>query len=89
MVQALELINGGTVNSKLDQPGGCLSRLLGSGLHDGQIIEELYLATLCRSPSHEEINRLEIHVLESRNRREGFQDVLWALINSKEFMNVL
>ncbi|MBI3923805.1 MAG: DUF1553 domain-containing protein [Armatimonadetes bacterium] len=89
MVQALELINGGTVNTKLGQPGGCLSRLLSSGLHDGQIIEELYLATLCRSPSHEEINRSEIHVLESRNRREGFQDVLWALINSKEFMNVL
>ncbi len=89
MVQALELINGQSTNGKLYQPGSTLRRLLQEGLSDGEVITELYLTTLCRKPTRDELNRSEMHVLDSRTRQEGFEDLLWVLLNSKEFMNIL
>ncbi len=48
----------------------------------------LYLATLCRFPTAAERENAAQFVKESQNRTECYQDLQWALINSKEFLFV-
>jgi hypothetical protein len=50
------------------------------------VLDELYLATLTRLPSQEEAQPLLEHVSTAMNRRLAWEDVHWALINSKEFL---
>jgi hypothetical protein len=64
---------------------GRLPQLLRSGKSDAEILEDLFLATLCRYPTEKEKTEALQHVAK-RGRNLGFTDVLWALVNSREFV---
>ncbi len=49
-------------------------------------IEELYLAALSRVPTDAEKNKTLSYVDQQTNKQQALEDVLWALVNSKEFM---
>jgi hypothetical protein len=53
---------------------------------DHELIKEFYLAALCRPPTEEELNVALGHVQQADERRQGLEDVAWALMNSKEFV---
>lgn len=53
---------------------------------DQQILTELYLAALCRYPTDRELALAADHIRLSGDRRQGLEDLLWALLNSKEFL---
>jgi hypothetical protein len=86
LAQALQLINGPTVNEKLRTPTNRLGRLLGQKLPEPELLNELYLATLSRSPEKGEVEAALQHVAKAPDKRKAWEDVLWALINSKEFL---
>src|SRR5262245_50334488 len=48
-------------------------------------VEELYLAVLSRKPRAEEAERL-VKFVEGGDRKQRLRDVLWALLNSTEFV---
>jgi hypothetical protein len=50
------------------------------------VVEELYLVTLSRTPRPEEVQRALTWLGRAPTPREGAQDLLWALINSREFL---
>jgi hypothetical protein len=50
-----------------------------------QVIDELYLATLCRLPDDRERSAVLASVRDSDRPQEAFADLFWALLNSKEF----
>ena len=50
------------------------------------VIEELYLTTLCRPPSTRERARTLELVKRAKTPRAGLEDVLWGLLNAKEFL---
>jgi hypothetical protein len=52
-----------------------------------QRVEALYMATLCRRPSSQELTRLERHVRKAGADREAerLADIFWMLLNSAEF----
>jgi hypothetical protein len=51
-----------------------------------RIIEDMFLRALCRKPSDNEL-RGSLQTLESaEDPRVALEDILWALLNSKEFM---
>ena len=83
--QALHILVGSTYNRKLGQPGGRLETLLSRRASDREVIEELYLATLSRYPADEELDRLTALVRSHPQRGEALEDMLWALITSREF----
>ena len=83
--QALHILVGSTYNRKLAQPGGRLEALINSRNSEREILDELYLATLSRFPTEEEVNRLTALVRSHSQRGEALEDVLWALITSREF----
>ena len=84
--QALHLVSGEAIDGKVKSPRATLARLLDSARSDGEIVEELYLGALSRYPDAEE-RRLATQALErAGDRRRGFEDFYWALLNSKEFV---
>ncbi len=84
--QALELFNGEALQGKIKSGDGRLSGLVRAGKKDPEIVEELFLAAFARRPSEKELADCLRAVAAAPNREEGLQDVLWALLNSKEFM---
>lgn len=86
LTAALDLYNGEALQGKLKHGEGKLARLLKSGKKDPEIIEELYLTAFARRPDARELAAVQQALAQAPNRDEGMQDVLWALLNSKEFM---
>jgi hypothetical protein len=62
------------------------AKLARSTMTDEQVIEELFLATLTRFPTEKEKAEALEYLKGERNRAEGLKDVLWALINTREFI---
>ncbi|AGA27020.1 DUF1549 domain-containing protein [Singulisphaera acidiphila] len=86
LVHALQLINGPSVKDKLSRPENRIGRLLAADRPDSEVIEEVYLATLSRLPTSEERAAGVGYVSRSPDRRRAWEDVQWALLNSKEFL---
>jgi hypothetical protein len=86
LAQALQLINGPTINDKVRNPDNRLGKLLGKKVADSEILRDLYLATLSRTPATEEVKASLEHVTRAKDKRKAWEDVQWALLNSKEFL---
>ena len=86
--QALLLMNGPQVGQALsaDRPGTVLARLLRTEPDDRAVTRALYLRTLAREPSEDELRTCLDHVSDRGDRVEAFEDVFWALVNSAEFL---
>src|SRR4029079_1135186 len=54
LAQALQLINGPTINEKIRNPNNRLGKLLAEKKSEKEILDDLYLATLSRLPSDAE-----------------------------------
>jgi len=86
--QALVLMNSPQLARGITGTGGTgLAKLLDSTKDDNAVVEELYLRALAREPKPDEVKTCLAHVKKTGNRSEAFEDVLWALINSTEFMH--
>ena len=83
--QALHLLNGGTVNSKIQQ-GGVIKKLLETRKFPEERIVQLYLRSLARMPTKEEIDKLLPAFGEGSNPEQALGDLFWALLNSREFL---
>lgn len=88
LAAALHLMNGATINGKLR--GGVIDDLLKAGSGDADIVEELYLRSLSRLPEdRERAHWADVFAEAGRDadrRRELAEDLLWALLNSREFV---
>jgi uncharacterized protein DUF1549/uncharacterized protein DUF1553 len=86
LAQALQLINGPTIHEKLRNPTNRIGQLLTAKKPDAEIVNELYYATLSRAPVEAEVKAVMDHVNKNQDKRKAWEDVAWALINSKEFL---
>jgi hypothetical protein len=87
--QALLLMNSQPLAKAIegDRRFTALGRLLTEERDDREVATQLYLRSLARRPTPEEIDACLDHVRRSASRAEGFEDVFWALINSAEFVH--
>ncbi len=76
---------GALPKGKGDRLDQLLQELLKSSRTNEQIIEAVYLATLARLPAPGEQQNILKHLATKKDRAAAFEDVLWALTNSKEF----
>lgn len=51
-----------------------------------EVVQELYRVALSRDPHDEELKATLAYVAGKDNRREAYEDIVWTLINSKEFL---
>lgn len=86
LAQAFQMINGEVVRGKLESDENRLARRIREGRADNEILEELMLAALARYPTSAEEEGLLGHVRRGGGRLEAWQDVAWAILNSKEFL---
>ncbi|MBM3846505.1 MAG: DUF1553 domain-containing protein, partial [Verrucomicrobia bacterium] len=87
VVQSLHLMNSKALQSKLSNPKGTVALLVSSGRPAGDLVEELYLAALSRPPTDEEKRRaLGAYSSTGATPKTATEDILWALLNSAEFV---
>ena len=86
LAQALQLLNGPAVQRRLSDRNNRLRRLIREGKADPEIVEECYLAALCRPPTGAESARALGYLADHPDREKALEDVLWAVLNSKEFI---
>lgn len=86
LAQAMYLLNDSDVNSKINSSKGRLAKLLKEISDDRKLIEELYLSTLSRLPSDEELASSLEFVQSTASRDAGMHDMLWTLLNLREFL---
>jgi hypothetical protein len=82
--QFLRLMNSRPFN----EGGAVINRLTENGATTEQILESLFLTTLSRRPTAEEIQKFAAYIARRENPKEGLNGALWVLINSAEFMCV-
>ncbi len=85
--QALTLVGGSSLHERLKQSDNRLGKILAQSTEPAKIVDELYWSTLSRPASADELST----VLGAMNQtqqppREFFEDLQWALLNSKELL---
>jgi hypothetical protein len=88
IAQALHLLNSDFLNRKIASPGGRIEKLLRAKKPTAEIVQELAEVTLCRPLRPDELKRVTLHLKQAPTIREGLQDLLWSLLNSREFQMV-
>ena len=86
LVQAFQLLTGGLLHQMLTRPDNRLGRLMKDGAVDAAIVDELYLAALCRPPTDRERAAALTVIANSQDRRSGLEDVAWGVLNAKAFL---
>ncbi|MGE5193132.1 MAG: DUF1549 domain-containing protein [Deltaproteobacteria bacterium] len=82
--QALHLLNGDTVNGKI-QAGGVIAKLVAEKVEPLAIIERLYVTCLARKPTPEEMEGFK-PLVAGGDVNKTLEDLFWALVNSREFI---
>ena len=97
IAQALHVINGETLNGKLGAEGNNVASFLKLGLSDRRILEHLFLSAFSRYPTESEKQTILGELKEARAdhgserareraRRESIEDLMWALLTTREFL---
>jgi hypothetical protein len=86
IAQAMHLMNGDFLTRKIADPAGRVEKLVAGKSAPKDAVEQLYLATLSRPPTAAEAAKAAGWLASATSPREGLQDLLWALLNSREFL---
>ncbi|MCZ2344011.1 MAG: DUF1549 and DUF1553 domain-containing protein [Bacteroidales bacterium] len=86
MLQAFQMLTGELLNDMLRRPNNRIGRALEQGTPDTVLLEEFFLTTLTRYPHPAEREKLLQYLKSAPNRRAGWEDIVWGLLNSKEFL---
>jgi hypothetical protein len=84
--QVLLLSNSDEVEGKISAGDGAIAKMLADKKPAEEIIDELYLGALSRLPSAAERSKAVAFVAAEQDPRPALEDVLWTLVNSKEFV---
>ncbi len=83
LAQALHLINSAEIQAKVN---GTRSKDLAKDKRPhAERLRGLYLLALSREPEKEELEALAAHI-KKKGDQAGYEDIVWALINTKEFL---
>jgi len=84
--QTLFRMSDPTMLAKFTDATGRSVKLAKTKLSDEELVEELFLATLTRKPNAEEKQAGVSHLSSAKSRADGITDLLWALVNTREFI---
>jgi hypothetical protein len=85
--QSLELITGPEIRGKLGDGAGRAKRFAAETSRPVESqIEELFLAAYARRPTAAEVVEVRAHLDGKQRSAQAYEDVIWVLVNSKEFL---
>lgn len=86
--QVLHLMNSPDFNGKLTSDQALPALLIAGDLTNEQIVTDIYLRVYCRPPTEAELQTVLPKMPIGDGRREFVEDLLWALMNTPEFLFV-
>ena len=86
LAAVLHLVNGDVIQRKLTDKTNRIAGFIKNKIPPEDAVRELYLVTFSRPPSDAEVAAAVSHVETAESPQQGFEDILWALINSREFL---
>jgi len=86
LAQVLLLANSDEIEDKIANDKGSVATLFKTELSIREQITELYLAAFSRLPSAPELSKIESYVQNQSDKRRAVEDILWTILNTKEFM---
>jgi hypothetical protein len=96
LAAVLHMLNSDEVQGKITRGGGRADKLASDAdkRPDAEKIDELFLWVLCRKPTEEDrksaLAHIEAQVAKNKTnpalgRKTAYENILWALVNTKEF----
>ena len=84
-VQAMMMMSSKVVTNRVSAEGKTrVAKLLASGKSDEEIVEEMFLSSLSRRPTTEEVAVAKRLIAE--DRKGGTETIQWSLLNCAEFL---
>ncbi|WP_020468243.1 DUF1549 and DUF1553 domain-containing protein [Zavarzinella formosa] len=84
--QALRLMNSPLMaNGRLLSAANRIAEVARPATTPDKAIEKLYLGTLSRRPSTDELKKMKDYVAKQTDPKQAYSDVMWVLLNSSEF----
>jgi len=84
LAQCLHMFNSAELLAKTS--GTRAKQLAGDKRPHDEKLRELYWTALAREPSKEELANLLAHLEKKGDAQSGYEDIIWALVNTKEFL---
>jgi hypothetical protein len=88
LAQALHTLNGDVIEAKIADARGRIALLMNAKKSPDEIVTELYLATVTRRPTAGELAACRELLKETGDAKAFYQDLLWSLLNTKQFQFV-
>jgi len=87
LAQALHLLNSDEVQGKLSRGDGRADLLVKDKRADAEKVDELFLWAFAHKPSTAQRDAALTHIAKNaQNKKMAYENILWALINTKEFV---
>ncbi len=88
LAQILHTLNGDELTGKISNAAGRVAKLIEEKRRHDEMVTELYLSTLSRLPTTEELSQTRAEGQAEDTLREAayYEDLIWALMNSKQFL---
>ncbi|MEX0676861.1 MAG: DUF1549 and DUF1553 domain-containing protein [Pirellulales bacterium] len=86
IVQALHLMNSPEIHKKISHDAGTAAMLAAGGKPPHEIVDELYLLMYSRFPAGDERQAVTAAFEAAADRRQATEDLMWALVNTPEFI---
>ena len=84
--QALELLNGETVNEMITAKTNLVHQGLEAGVDSLELVKRLYRRALSREATEEELKVHADYIQSHQDKGQAFEDTCWALLNRNEFL---
>jgi hypothetical protein len=86
--QSLYLMNSNALRAALTANNNTrLGKILRENKREGDALGELFLLVLAREPSKHEIEICQTYIKDVGQRGEAYEDLMWSLLNSSEFLS--
>jgi hypothetical protein len=87
LAMSLHLLNSNEIQNKLAQGGGRADALAKDSRPDAEKVEELFLLAIAKKPTETQLNAALDHIAKNeKNKKAAYENIIWALLNSKAFL---
>jgi len=87
LAQALHLLNSDEIQNKLARPNGRADAIAKDPRTDAEKIDDIFLWAFSRKPTPQQKESALAHLTKhTMNKKLAYENIIWALLNTKEFM---
>jgi hypothetical protein len=87
LAQVLHMLNSEEIQGKVSRAGGRAAALAADPRPDADKVAELFLSAFARPPSPSQLSAALAHLdRHAKDKKAAYEDILWSLLNAKEFL---